>query len=525
MPRNDDATRRTARERSQARMDRSGGSSSRSSTDSYGRARQESDHLSETRYSRQASRDDGQSSRELEGASRRQRQSSASKKSRERGGASREGRAEGASRSSRASRTARGTESSRASRSSGSSRNARGSDASRSGSRQSRRGSKPGRGGAARDAKRQPSREAQRRSEKQKASSNKGAGTSSGNLPSFAVPAAIGAVVLIALLALVFGVLVPSCSQSGDSSSASSASSGSSASAAPQGIVHQVGQAKAKKQAEVESVNQVGSLETSNANVEALVSLLGEEEAAKLVAQAKTNPDALWIAAHPDAYAFDGIEIQYKILKLAADEPASIPYVREFPSKYPMADQVIDKDQAKDLAMDVASPSSAVPTTSIPHLYQWDRRWAYTIYSSASFGLTGCGPTSLAMVYQGLKRTVDKTPFDMAVLAEERGYMSQYNGTDSSFFTDIAPELGLNCWYEYPDATNIRDELKQGHVIIANLGPGYFTANGHFFVLAGLTDDGQVIVNDPYSVVRSSQTWDAEFIASETMAMFVYSKA
>lgn len=286
-------------------------------------------------------------------------------------------------------------------------------------------------------------------------------------------------------------------------------------------MVKRIVEAKKKAQSAVETANQVGSLETSNPNVEALVALLGEEEAAKLISQAKTNPEALWIASHPDEYAFDGIEVQYKILKLAADEPAAISYVREFPVKYPMADAVNDRD----LAMDVASPSSAVKTTPIPHLYQWDRRWAYTIYSSTTFGLTGCGPTSLAMVYQGLNKTVDRTPHDMAVLAQERGYMSEFNGTDSAFFVNLAGELGLNCWEEYPDAGSIRDELSKGNVIIANLGPGFFTTNGHFFVLAGLADNGQVIVNDPYSVVRSSQTWDADFIASESIAMFVYSKA
>lgn len=331
-----------------------------------------------------------------------------------------------------------------------------------------------------------------------------------------AVSLGIAAFIIIVLLVLVFAVLAPSCSGSPASPSDAQATTKTGP-----GLVQSVGTAKATAQAAVESANQVGSLETSNTKVEALVTLLGEEEAAKLVAQAKTDSDALWIAAHPDAYAFDGIEVQYKMLKLAADEPAAIKYVREFPAKYPMA----DADDDKSLAMDVASPSSAVPTTSIPHLYQWDRRWAFTIYSSATFGLTGCGPTSLAMVYQGLNKAADRTPHDMAMLAEERGYMSEYNGTDSSFFLDMAGELDLSCWDEYPDAGNIRDELSRGNVIIANLGPGYFTTNGHFFVLAGLTDDGQVIVNDPYSVVRSSQTWDPEFIAAESVAMFVFSKA
>lgn len=324
-----------------------------------------------------------------------------------------------------------------------------------------------------------------------------------------------GIVFLVLVLLLIFAVIVPRCS--GPSENGRQATMQVQATQ-PTGLVNTVAQAKKEAQNQVESANQVGDLETSNSNVEALVSLLGEEETAKLIAQAKTNPEALWIAAHPDEYAFDGIEVQYKILKLAADEPAAVSYVRYFPAKYPMADE--DDDEA--LAMDVASPSKDVPTTDIPHLYQWDRRWAYTVYSSASFGLTGCGPTSLAMVYQGLNKTTDMTPHDMAVLAEEEGYMSEYNGTDSSFFTNTAEQLGLNCLEVYPDAENILYELGEGHVIIANLDTGYFTTGGHFFVLAGLTDDGKVIINDPYSVVRSSQTWDADFIATESIAMFSY---
>ena len=496
MPRNDEATRRAARERSQARMNRSGDARSRSrvSTDSYGRAFQEADDLSQSRYSRQRQTGDSRSYRE--GRT---------------GGRARASASSRASQPYRSSHTSGSAAASRSSRSSRASNQYRGS---RSGQRQS-----TGRSG-----------------------SGKQPGVIIdvpallGRLPQGPAGIAIAVVAIVVVLFLVFGVLVPSCSRTPEtaqttvsSTTASTASSESAASAsgesqgaqATQGIVARVAQAKANAQAAVEAASQVGALETSNRIVEALVELLGEEEAAKLVAQARTNADALWIAAHPDAYAFDGIEIQYKILKLAADEPAAIPYVREFPAKYPMGDAVADEG----LAMDVASPSSAVPTTSIPHLYQWDRRWAYTIYSSASFGLTGCGPTSLAMVYQGLNRTVDRTPHDLAVLAEERGYMSEFNGTDSMFFLDVAGELGLTCWESYPDAANIRDELSQGHPIIVNLGPGYFTTNGHFFVLAGLADDGQVIVNDPYSVVRSSQTWDADFIAAETMAMFVYAKA
>lgn len=354
--------------------------------------------------------------------------------------------------------------------------------------------------------------------------------------PAYAVPVGLAAVIIVIFLVLVFGVLVPSCSHTEEpaqqatepalSESAESANSASAESSAATGSASADDSSFASAVSDTSApttptlVASVGDATAqAHAKVDALVTLLGEDDADKLFAQAKTDADAQWIVTHVDQYEFEGIEVQYKILKLAANDAAAIPYVRHFPEKYPMDGE----DADKAIAMDSASPSDSVPSTSVPHLYQWDRRWAYTIYSSTSFGLTGCGPTSFAMVYQGVTGNTDRTPHDMAVLAEERGYMSEYDGTDSAFFTDVAPELGMTCEQADPDSDVLTDALSSGKVVLVNLGPGYFTSNGHFFVATGLANDGKVIINDPYSVVNSSQTWDASFIASEAMGMWVYS--
>jgi hypothetical protein len=41
--------------------------------------------------------------------------------------------------------------------------------------------------------------------------------------------------------------------------------------------------------------------------------------------------------------------------------------------------------------------------------------------------------------------------------------------------------------------------------------------------LAGITSWGKVVVNDPYSVERSSQLWDPELIASEAIVLYAFS--
>ena len=59
-------------------------------------------------------------------------------------------------------------------------------------------------------------------------------------------------------------------------------------------------------------------------------------------------------------------------------------------------------------------------------------------------------------------------------------------------------------------------------MVICNVGPGDFTDSGHFFVATGLADDGTVEINDPYSSVRSAETWDAERIANQSIGMYAF---
>lgn len=285
----------------------------------------------------------------------------------------------------------------------------------------------------------------------------------------------------------------------------------------------QGGQGSASMQASDSSLGGAGSSEAPSAlptaDYAALSAIIGDEAADALFQAATTNDDANWIISHVNSYEFEGPEVEYKILTLAANEPESYAYVREFPEKYPQEDQTLDDS----LAMSTRSPSPDVRDTKVPHLYQWDRRWGQTMYCSTTFGLTACGPTTLAMVYQGLTGNSDLTPYDFGIKAQEHGYMQTYDGTDAGFFTQVASEVGLTCTELNPSGESIISELQNGHPLIVNLAPGYFTRYGHFFVLAGLTDDGQVIINDPYSVVRSGQMWDADFIAGESRVMYAYS--
>ncbi len=254
--------------------------------------------------------------------------------------------------------------------------------------------------------------------------------------------------------------------------------------------------------------------EESQVDIEAyrdqVFSWLEDDYAEALMTAAETDADAAWIVSHIDCYAVDGSSVQYKLLKLAATEPQARLFVRNWPNCYPS---------------DQAGSCSSGWDGRVPRLYQWDERWGYTLYCNTTFALTGCCPTSLAMVYQGLTGASDRSPYDLGVMAARGGYMDSFNGTDTAFLTNCASELGLSCRQLSVSSDSITSALSAGEVVICNVGPGDFTTGGHFIVLAGLDNAGDVVVNDPFSAERSAVSWPAQTIAGQTKALYAYSLA
>ena len=69
----------------------------------------------------------------------------------------------------------------------------------------------------------------------------------------------------------------------------------------------------------------------------------------------------------------------------------------------------------------------------------------------------------------------------------------------------------------------VENNLQAGNPIIALMGPGEFTSNGHFIVLTGL-QNGRLKINDPNSRKNSEKTWDIDQVLEQTKAVWVYYK-
>ena len=155
-----------------------------------------------------------------------------------------------------------------------------------------------------------------------------------------------------------------------------------------------------------------------------------------------------------------------------------------------------------------------------PLLLQYDKRWGYGMYGDSVIAISGCGPTSMAMVIAGLTGKNNITPYDIAEYAYNNGYCESV-GTSWSFFTEgvkyyniIGTEVPLS-------KSRMIEELKSGHPIICSMKKGDFTTTGHLIAIVGVKD-GKFIVNDPNSPERSKKLWSYERLESQISNIWAF---
>ena len=147
-------------------------------------------------------------------------------------------------------------------------------------------------------------------------------------------------------------------------------------------------------------------------------------------------------------------------------------FVEEYPLK---------KEEEPEI--DLSDLSSA---SEVPLLLQWDQRWGYHRYAGEVMGLSGCG-TAWSLMLEG------------------------------------ARQIGLSSKEIPVERERVENNLQAGNLIIALMGPGEFTSNGHFIVLTGL-QNGRLKINDPNSRKNSEKTWDIDQVLEQTKAVWVYYK-
>lgn len=169
-----------------------------------------------------------------------------------------------------------------------------------------------------------------------------------------------------------------------------------------------------------------------------------------------------------------------------------------------------------------STPAHAWRKGEVPFLYQIDPQWSEEPYAGGNIHENGCGPTCLSMVYISLTGKTDLDPAAMARFSEQNGFTVD-GMTAWALMTNGAVMLGLRSTELPASADAVRAELEAGRPVICSVRPGDFTTTGHFIVLAGLTDDGQVMVRDPNNAGNGDHPWNLDRILGQCANLWAFS--
>ena len=202
------------------------------------------------------------------------------------------------------------------------------------------------------------------------------------------------------------------------------------------------------------------------------------------------------------------------MLKALANNPEMADFVRN--SLYTDRNSG-DRNNAK------ASLSNLEKGQDFPLFLQWDPRWGYKEYGDDNIGLSGCGPTCVSMAMYYLLRDETVTPEKVAEYGMENGHYVLGTGTAWALLEEFPMTYGVSVSQPKASEQTMKDVLDEGGVIICSMGPGDFTAGGHFIVVYGY-DSGGFYINDSNCVARSREKWDYGRLEWQIKHMWVYSE-
>ncbi len=154
---------------------------------------------------------------------------------------------------------------------------------------------------------------------------------------------------------------------------------------------------------------------------------------------------------------------------------------------------------------------------------QGDLRWKTYLYGGTDpMSRYGCGPTCVAMIINSFGNT-GVTPVEMADWAAQNGCFARSGGSYHCLIQDSLSAFGLQV-ESVTDRTaeNAAELLQSGHILVALMGKGSLTNNGHFIIIAQLKENGNVYIADPANYENSTKEWDLQLLMDELKQVYDY---
>ncbi len=155
------------------------------------------------------------------------------------------------------------------------------------------------------------------------------------------------------------------------------------------------------------------------------------------------------------------------------------------------------------------------------YFHQGDLRWGDYLYGGEDpMNKYGCGPTAVSMIINSFSDT-PASPITLADWSLENGGYALHSGSYHSLIPNSLTAHG----FQVETVTDrsydhVASLLSSGHILIALMGKGTLTQNGHFVLFTKLLDNGQVRIADPASYENCTQDWDLTQLLSELKKVY-----
>ena len=172
------------------------------------------------------------------------------------------------------------------------------------------------------------------------------------------------------------------------------------------------------------------------------------------------------------------------------------------------------------------SYDAAILDTSMGPMYyynQGDTRWSSYLYGGSDpMQQYGCGPTAAAMLISSFTNDGEAiTPVTIADWSAANGYYAPQGGSYHSLIPSVLAAYGFQVESVTDHSPqNAASLLSSGHILVALMGKGSLTQNGHFVLITKLLPDGNVSIADPNSFANSTCEWELPLLMGELKKVY-----
>lgn len=221
------------------------------------------------------------------------------------------------------------------------------------------------------------------------------------------------------------------------------------------------------------------------------------------------------------------LSVQETSGELLASEPVQDTAVRDSSQETAQISQMTRSDELGDIS-DMSAETVFPPQDTIyscmldsamgPLFYynQGDIRWKEYLYGGEDrISKYGCGPVCVAMIINSFS-SQPVSPVEMADWSAANGYYARHGGSYHGLIPASISAFGLqveSVTERTPE--HVSELLASGHILVALMGKGSLTQNGHFIIIAQLCDNGNVYIADPASYENSTKEWDLQLLMDE----------